>query len=164
METDWGPSWLWGLALTALTIVVHAVGIVILSRWLEHVRAVVMRRRRSRLRDSISGTTVVGTVALLLAALHGLEAAMWALALLWLGAIATPHEAILFSLDSMATRGASGLKLASEWQLLGALEASAGMLAYGVSTAYIFAILLRIMPLLGMRGFMQDLTGTDRQD
>ena len=155
MEDDWGSSWAWGLGLTALTIVIHAVGIVLMARWLEHVRAVVLGRQRSKLRDSLTATVVVGAVGWLLAVLHGLEAGLWAVVLLWLGAIDTPHRAILFSLDSMATRGASGLHLAAEWQLMGSLEASAGMLAYGVSTAFVFAILLRIMPLLGLRGFTQ---------
>ena len=58
---------------------------------------------------------VVGGVGLLLAVLHGIEAAIWAAAYVWLGALNFPKDAILYSLDSMTTRGASGLMLEQHW-------------------------------------------------
>ena len=84
---------------------------------------------------------VVGAVGLLLAVLHGIEAAIWAAAYVWLGALNSPKDAILYSLDSMTTRGASGLMLEQHWQMMGALEAANGMLLFGISTAYIFALM-----------------------
>jgi hypothetical protein len=80
----------------------------------------------------------ITTIGLLLAALHGIEAAFWAAAYLFLGALDSPESAILYSLDSMATRGASGFVLQPHWQLMGALEAADGMLSFGISTAFIF--------------------------
>jgi hypothetical protein len=41
----------------------------------------------------------------------------------------------------MTTRGASGLTLPSHWQMMGALEAVDGMLLFGVSTAFVFAVI-----------------------
>jgi hypothetical protein len=73
--------------------------------------------------------------------LHGVECAIWAAAYLWLGALDSPLDALLFSVDSMTTRGASGLTLQRHWQMMGALEAVDGMLLFGVSTAYIFAVM-----------------------
>src|SRR5438309_102416 len=81
----------------------------------------------------------VGAVGLLLAVLHGIEAAIWAAAYVWLGALDSLQDAILYSLDSMTTRGASGLMLEPHWQMMGALEAADGMLLFGISTAFIFA-------------------------
>jgi hypothetical protein len=69
----------------------------------------------------------------------GVEAAIWAAAYVWLGALGSLTDAVLYSLDSMTTRGASGLTLAPHWQMMGALEAANGMLLFGISTAYIFA-------------------------
>jgi hypothetical protein len=66
-------------------------------------------------------SAMVAAVGLLLAALHGVEAAIWAAAYLWLGALDTPSDAILYSVDSMTTRGASGLTLQRHWQMMGAL-------------------------------------------
>jgi hypothetical protein len=132
-------NWAWGLSLIALTIAIHAMGVVMMavvgfgiSLWLEtqnlgirHVILIV--------------TGVVGAIGLLLAVLHGVEATIWAAAYVWLGALDSPKDAILYSLDSMTTRGASGLE--PHWQMMGALEAVNGMLLFGISTAYIFAVM-----------------------
>jgi hypothetical protein len=69
----------------------------------------------------------IGAVGLLLAVVHGVEAAFWAAAYLWLGALDSPVDAILSSFDSMTTRGASGLTLQQHWRMMGALEAADGM-------------------------------------
>jgi hypothetical protein len=84
---------------------------------------------------------LVGAVGLLLAVLHGIEATIWAAAYLWLGALGSPIDAMLYSVDSMSTRGASGLTLQRHWQMMGALEACDGMLLFGISTAYNFAVM-----------------------
>ena len=73
--------------------------------------------------------------------LHGIECGIWAAAYLWLGALDSPMDALFFSLDSMSTRGASGLTLPRSWQMMGALEAVDGMLLFGVSTAYLFSVM-----------------------
>jgi hypothetical protein len=62
-------------------------------------------------------------------------------AYLWLSALDAPMDALLFSIDSMSTRGASGLTLERSWRMMGALEAVDGMLLFGMSTAYIFAVM-----------------------
>jgi hypothetical protein len=41
----------------------------------------------------------------------------------------------------MTTRGASGLILRPNWQIMGAIEAIDGMLLFGISTAFIFAMM-----------------------
>jgi hypothetical protein len=80
--------------------------------------------------------------------LHGIEAAIWATAYLWLGALDSLTDAMLYSVDAMATRGASGLMLRRHWQLMGALEAVDGMLLFGISTAYMFAVMQLYWPML----------------
>ncbi len=143
--------WTWGLSLIVLTVAIHAIGVVVL--------ALVSLRIRARLGDRRLGLRyvipiVIGLVAaagLLLAVLHGMEAAIWAAAYVWLGAIASPLEAILYSVDSMSTRGASGLTLHGHWRMMGALEAVDGMLLFGISTAYIFALMQSYWPMLSRR-------------
>jgi hypothetical protein len=56
--------------------------------------------------------------------------------------IARLVQGLLYSVDSMTTRGASGLILHQHWQFMGAMEAVAGMLMFGISTAYVFQVLL----------------------
>jgi hypothetical protein len=77
-----------------------------------------------------------------------IEAAIWAAAYLWLGALGSSIDAMLFSIDSMTTRGASGLVVQQHWQMMGALEAVDGMLLFGISTAYIFAVMQLYWPML----------------
>ena len=104
--------WTWGLSLIVVTVAVHAIGVVVLALVSLRIRARLANRRLG-LRYVIP--IVIGLVAaagLLLAVLHGMEAAIWAAAYVWLGAIASPLEAILYSVDSMSTRGASGLSSA----------------------------------------------------
>jgi len=52
---------------------------------------------------------VIGTITamgLLLAALHIMEAALWAAVYVWHGAFGSLQAAVLYSVDSIATRGA----------------------------------------------------------
>jgi hypothetical protein len=94
---------------------------------------------------------LIGVVGLLLAALHGIEAALWAAAYWWLGALNSPADAILYSINSISTRGASGQMLEQHWRLMGALEAADGMLLFGISTAYIFTVMQAYWPLITRR-------------
>jgi hypothetical protein len=135
------PSWGWGLSLIVLTVAIHAMAIVVMA-----FMAVKIRLRQKALNLSswnllVITVCVIGAIGLLLAVLHGLECAIWAAAYLWLGALDQPLDALLFSVDSMTTRGASGLTLPPHWQMMGALEAVDGMLLFGVSTAYMFAVM-----------------------
>jgi hypothetical protein len=141
-------SWTWGLSLIVLTIAIHVMGVVLIALAGMKVRARLAARSLGLWHAIPIVVGVIGVVGLLLATLHGLEAAIWAVAYLWLGALDTPLEAMLFSVDSMATRGASGLVLHQHWQMMGALEAVDGMLLFGISTAYIFTTMQLYWPIL----------------
>ena len=134
-------NWTWGLSLIAMTIAIHATGVVMMALVGFVIRARLETRNLGFRQVILIVTGGVGAVGLLLAVLHGIEAAIWAAAYVWLGALNSPKDAILYSLDSMTTRGASGLMLEQHWQMMGALEAANGMLLFGISTAYIFALM-----------------------
>jgi energy-converting hydrogenase Eha subunit A len=144
MSTTWTINWIWGLPLVALTLVMHAVGLAVITRVVVRLD---QRLRRSSWRVSRAPTTlilVIGLAGWMLAVLHGLEAAVWAEAYLLMGALDSVSDAMLYSVDSITTRGASGLKLERHWQMMGALEAADGMLLFGISTAFLFAVLQRV--------------------
>jgi hypothetical protein len=135
-------NWTWGLSLIALTIAMHGAGIILMALAGVSLRARIESRNHLTLRHVVAILIgLIGAVGLLLAALHGVEAALWAAAYWWLGALDSPTDAILYSVDSMSTRGASGLALEPHWRMIGALEAMDGMLLFGISTAYIFAMM-----------------------
>jgi hypothetical protein len=144
-------NWTWGLSLIALTIAIHAIGVVTIALAMLRIRSWLAKQHLGFHYLTTIVICLVAAAGLLLAVLHGIEAAIWAAAFLWLGAIDSPLEAILYSLDSMATRGASGLTLRGPWRMMGALEAVDGMLLFGISPAFIFALLQAFWSLLSRR-------------
>src|SRR5262249_53493811 len=142
-------SWVWGLLLIASTLVMHATGICFLGFALQDIRD--WLEARTRLGTGhvfVTFVSSIGAIGVLLAVLHGIEAAVWGGAYLCLGGLAAPRQALLYSIDSMSTRGASGLMLEDSWRLVGALEAADGMLLFGIRTAFIFAVMQGYWPLL----------------
>jgi len=144
-------SWTWGLALIALTIAIHAMALAMMALATLRIRVTLESRSLDSRHLIPIVVGMIGAVGLLLAALHGIEAAVWAAAYLWLRAVDTPFDAMLYSLDSMTTRGASGLTLQPHWRLMGALEAADGMLLFGISTAFVFAMMQVYWPMLSRR-------------
>jgi hypothetical protein len=135
-------NWTWGLSLIALTMAMHATGVILMSFTMVRIRAQIESQNYLTLRR-VAAVQIgsIGMVGMLLAALHGVEAALWAAAYWWLGALNSPADAILYSVDSMSTRGASGLTLETHWRMMGALEATDGMLLFGISTAFVFTVM-----------------------
>ena len=145
-------NWTWGLLLIALTITMHGAGVILMALAGVSIRARIESRNHLTLRDVAAiQIGLIGAVGLLLAALHGVEAVLWAAAYWWLGALNSPTDAILYSVDSMSTLGASGLTLEPHWRLIDALEAMDGMLLFGISTAYIFAMVQAYWSLMTRR-------------
>jgi hypothetical protein len=141
-------DWTWGLSLIALTIAIHATGVVMMALVVLGIRPR-LESRKLGLRHVLPIVIgIVGATGLLLAVLHGIEAAIWAAAYVWLGALDSPKDAILYSFDSITTRGASGLTLQQHWRMMGTLEAAGGMLLFGISTAYLFAVMQGYWPML----------------
>jgi ion channel len=144
-------SWMWGISLIVVTITIHAIGVVSMALGMIRIR---LRLEVRHLGLRYVMPTVIGVVAvigLLLTVLHGIEAAIWAAAYLWLGTFQSSFDAMLFSLGSMTTIGAPGLVLQRHWQMMGVLEAASGALLFGISTAYIFGVMQVYWPLLRPR-------------
>ena len=140
----WDANWLWSLALFAVTIVIHATGVVVIANALERARAKLLRGRRTFIDSTPTAIVLILAIALSLAVLHAMESIVWAIAYVRLGALPSPADAALYSVDSMTTRGASGLQLATQWRMMGAAEAGDGMLLFGISTAFLFYVMLRL--------------------
>jgi len=132
------------LALVGITLAIHVFAIVLIATAIERIRPKLLHRGLSYL-DSVPGTVVViVAVALLLAVLHAIESLLWAIIYVRLGALPSPADAALYSVESMTTLGSSGLQLAGQWRMMGATEAGDGMLLFGISTAFLFYVMLRL--------------------
>ena len=139
----WGTNWVWGIPLIVLTSVVHVLGLGLINEYV--VRAL---GRRMHHRHFTSLFAVAMSVTVLLATiLHTIEAALWAVAYLLLGALPTTKAAILYSLSALTTYGHASAILPEHWKMLGALEALNGMLLFGLTTAFLFAMIQQVWPL-----------------
>ena len=135
-------SWSLGLSLIVLTIAIHTTAVVLMAFRLEtRIRVRVDTHQRDRLRAISTMIGHIAAVALILAALHGLEGVLWASAYWWLGALDSFTDASVYSLASMTTFEIPGLTLPSRWQMISALEAVNGALLFGISTAFLFAVI-----------------------
>ena len=130
--------------LVAFTIAIHAVGIVLIAVVNDRIRVKLLIRGITHVGSAIRTTIVIVAVGVSLWVLHTIESVVWALVYVWLGALPSPADATLYSVDSMTTRGASGLVLASQWRMMGAIEAGDGMLLFGISTAFLFYVMLHL--------------------
>jgi hypothetical protein len=138
----WSNNWAWGLPLIVLTVLVHAFSLVVIRDRVVLELPLLLRARRSGV---VLGLLMVVTV-LMLTVLHAVEAGAWAGAYVALGARPDFASAMLYSLSAMTTYGHANVFLAKEWQLMGAIEALNGMMLFGLSTAFLFAVLREHWP------------------
>jgi hypothetical protein len=136
------PTWGLGLSLIVLTVAIHTTAVVLMAFGLEpRIRVRVDKHQPDVLRAVPTVIAHIGAVALILAALHGLEGVLWALAYWWLGALDSLTDASTYSLASMTTFELPGLAVPSRFNMLSVLEAVNGVLLFGISTAFLFAVM-----------------------
>src|ERR1700741_4758043 len=135
-------SWTLGLSLIVLTVAIHTTAVVMMAVGLEtRIRA---RHDMHKLHPLHAIPFVIGhigAVSLILATLHGLEGILWASAYRWLGALGSFTDASVYSLGTMTTFEIPGLAVPFGWQMISALGAVNGLVLFGISTAFIFAVM-----------------------
>jgi hypothetical protein len=130
-------AWLVSLSVIGVTVVIHSVGLSVLMRRL-NARAI----EAARLRHSFS--TVMAATVIAVAVLHGCEAAVWAVVYRLIGVVPDFETAFYFSFVAFTTVGFGDVTLAPPWRILSAMEAADGMLLFGWSTAFLFAVVQRV--------------------
>ena len=139
-STTWSHDWAWGVPLIVLTVVIHVLGLGLIGQ-----RAIRASSSVGQHGHPVVGfVIVVGTTTLFATCLHAIEATLWAKAFLLVGALPDFKFAILYSLNAMTSYGHTTLTLEPKWQLMGALEALNGWLLFGLTTAFLFAIIEKI--------------------
>ena len=147
----WIGNWAWSLPLIVLTVVIHVCGFALIGGQFVVVLGESVDERRFIPKFAI----VIGGTALMASMLHGLEAGIWAAAYRLLGALPDNRSAMLYSVGAMTTYGHANIFLENRWQMMGALEALDGMLLFGLTTAFLFAMIQRVWP-LGSRQHRRD--------
>jgi hypothetical protein len=140
--SDWHANWAWGMPLIIINVVIHVLGLGFIDERILQVLRAVNQRHFTRV-----FVVVMAVVALLATILHGMEGMVWAAAYRLLDALPDTHSAVLYSLSAMTTYGHANIVLEPQWQLLGALEALNGILLFGLTTAFMFAMIQQVWPL-----------------
>jgi hypothetical protein len=143
IAASWELDWLWSLPLIVMSVVIHVVGLMFIFRESVKIMSIAVIRRRF----APTFILVMGTVALLAAVLHGLESTLWAASYQLLKAVPDGNSAMLYSLSAMTSYGHASLFLKDRWQLMGALEALNGTLLFGLTTAFLFAMIREVWDL-----------------
>jgi len=124
-------------SLTAVCVIVHAIGMTTLLRWVNHVVA------RMRARFWFSTWTLVRTAGYIIL-LHLIEITIWAFFYAWGHGMPDLPSALYFSVVTYTTTGYGDLVLPNEWRLVGGVEALTGILMCGWSAAFFFAVVNRM--------------------
>ena len=128
-----------GLIVFAGTIFVHVLP-------LGATTAIVRRQKRLGQAGASfwSDFAIVALIILLSLVAHLIEIALWAAVFMICGEFHEFGTAYYHSAVNYTTLGYGDLIMSPKWRLLGPLEAANGILMFGVSTAMIFTLILRL--------------------
>jgi hypothetical protein len=144
-EVPWASNWLWGVPLIVLTVTIHVGCLGLFTLRLETYLA-----QRAPRHGFVSTFILVICIAVLgVTVLHSVEGGIWATAYWMLGALPDEKTAVLYSINALTSYGHLPIYLRDPWKLLGSLEALNGMILFGLTTAFLFAMIQRVWPAFG---------------
>jgi hypothetical protein len=138
----WVTNWMVGAPLIVITLLIHVGCLGFFTLRLERRLA----NRKGHHSFVSTFILVMGIAAVGATALHAFEGAIWATVYRLVDAAPDAREAMLYSISAMTAFGHAQIFLAGSWQMLGALEALNGMILFGFSTAFLFAMIQRVWP------------------
>ena len=124
----------WGLALIAVTMIIHAVA---MPATLEACAA--LRRRPAMVSGFFGGVRVLLLGSAMIATTHLLEVIVWGGFFYYRDALPSASSAYYYALLQYTTVG-SELSLPDRWRLLGGMIAMAGLLTFAWSTAVLLTL------------------------
>ncbi len=124
-----------GACLIVTTVLIHAVCLEFILKGLIAIKIEIQVRWR---------VVTFALMILCIFAAHVIQIWVWAIFYIFVEGISTLEAALYFSTSSFTTVGYGDVVLSEEWRLLSSVEATNGMILFGWSTAFIFAIVLRI--------------------
>ncbi len=108
-----------------------------------------LRRNRHRLETMASAYRNVWLIgvslfAVVIATTIGVW--LWAICVIGVGALGTFEDALYFALATYTTLGYGDILLTPAFRIFGAFASVAGLLAFGLSTAFLVGIFTRLLP------------------
>jgi hypothetical protein len=124
----------WGGILVAITMAIHGFGMLMVLRFNHSLKL-----RLETVKGLMSGLVPLIFASCMIMAVHLVEVLMWALFFYWKGAFPNASTSFYFSLNEYTTVG-SKFYLPQNWRLLEGIIASAGLLAFALSTGVLFGL------------------------
>ncbi len=138
----WGSDWLWSLPLILSNIIIHVFGLALIN----DAVVVILKDMAERRGFILKFAETIGVAVLLIILLHTIEAATWAVAYWFLGALPDYKIAMLYSLGAMTSYGHANIFLPLRWQMMGVLQSLTGVLLFGLTTSFLFAMIQSVWP------------------
>jgi len=123
-----------------MTVIIHVFGLGLIGRGAGRLTGGKFEHRH----PTTTFVAILGATTLLATSLHALEAGIWGVAYLQVGALADPRSAMLYSLNAITSYGHDNIFLEDHWRLMGAMEALNGWLLFGLSTAFLFSMIEKV--------------------
>jgi hypothetical protein len=139
----WRADWAWGVPLIVLTVILHVSCLGLISQRIVHFAGRDIGRRHPK----VAFLVATGTTTLWATVLHAIEIGIWAFTYRFLGAIPDFSSSMLYSLNAITSYGHTAQVLEKHWQLMGALEALNGWLLFGLTAAFLFAVIQKVWQL-----------------
>ena len=127
-----------GISVILCTLVIHGGALAAILRFVQHERRV--GHVGVSFWIDLSG---VATAVMLLLMAHLIEIGVWAVLLVVIGEFQGSGIAFYHSAMNYTSLGYGDIVMTPAWKMLGPLEATNGMLMFGVSTAIIFTTIQR---------------------
>ncbi|HXP42806.1 MAG TPA: ion channel [Candidatus Acidoferrales bacterium] len=129
-----------GVIAVECTIVVHVLAFATTVNLFRY------EKRRERLgANALNDPAIIISVISVAFVAHLAEIGLWAVLLVWCGEFQDLGTAYYHSAVNYTTLGYGDILLSPVWRLLGPLEATNGVLMFGVSAAVVFAAVQRLV-------------------
>lgn len=131
-----------GGLMVLLTVLIHGIGIFALGRFLR----LEAREEAAEHIHPMSPRGIIVTLALVfgLFVLHGIEIWTYAIVYRLVDALPSFEQAIYFSTITYSTTGYNSDGLATQWQMIAAIEGLNGFILLGWSTAFFVTVVARM--------------------
>ena len=130
-----------GCATVFITMSVQIAAVVYMLQYLFNT----LTRAEDELFDRRRASYVISLIMTMLFVGHMIQVAIWAVLFKQLGEFADFKTAFYHSMVNFASLGYGDIVMGEKWRLLGAIEASTGVLMFGLSAGIMLAFMTRIL-------------------
>ncbi|SFK95451.1 potassium channel family protein [Shimia haliotis] len=132
---------IWGSVVLGICAILHVGLLAVLIPSLEGAGRI-LRRRGNVLRTAL----ITGLAFAMIVFSHTLQVWLWAYSLMWMDAFSHLSDALYFSLVTYTTVGYGDVILPVNFRVFGAFGGVAGILCFGLSTAFLVSLVSRLLP------------------